>query len=116
MRRIGYVRVSTDEQNLALQLQSLKEAGCQEIFEDKISDAKSSRPGLDAMMHFLEKGDCVIVWRLDRLGRSMIDLINIVNSFNNRGIGFKSLSDNIVDTSSPSGEMLCKRRLIGTFL
>lgn len=106
MRRIGYVRVSTHEQNLDLQIRALKEAGCQEIFQDKISGSKKSRSGLDAMMAFAEKGDCIIVWRLDRLGRSLIDLVSIVNSFNDRGIGFKSLSDNIVDTSSPSGEMV----------
>ncbi len=106
MRRIGYVRVNTHEQNLDLQIKSLEDVGCQEIFEDRISGSKANRPGLDAMMKFAEKGDTVIVWRLDRLGRSLIDLVSIINQFNDRGIGFKSLSDNIVDTSSPSGEML----------
>ncbi len=100
---IGYARVSTDEQNLALQEDALKEAGCERIFYDKVSGAKSERPGLKEALDYLRDGeDVLVVWRLDRLGRSLKDLIELVNNLEERKIGFKSLQDP-VDTTSPGG-------------
>jgi len=103
---IGYARVSTDDQNLALQEDALKEAGCERIFYDKISGAKSERPGLQEALGFLRDGeDVLVVWRLDRLGRSLKDLIELVNHLEERKIGFKSLQDP-VDTTSPGGMLV----------
>ena len=103
---IGYARVSTDDQNLAMQEDALKEAGCEKIFKDKISGAKSSRPGLQEALSFLRDGeDVLVVWRLDRLGRSLKDLIELVNQLEQRKIGFKSLQDP-VDTTSPGGMLV----------
>lgn len=106
MRYIGYARVSTGEQNLDLQMDSLREFGVDRIFTDKISGAKSSRPGFDAMLEQLDERDCVVVWKLDRLGRSMIHLVSTINKLNESGIDFKSLTDGIFDTTSPSGELI----------
>ena len=103
---IGYARVSTDDQNLALQEDALKEAGCERIFCDKISGAKSERPGLKEALDYLRDGeDVLVVWRLDRLGRSLKDLIELVNQLEDRKIGFKSLQDP-VDTTSPGGMLV----------
>ena len=101
--KIGYARVSTQEQNLDLQLDALKDAGCEQVFTDKISGAKKKRPGLDELKHILRKGDKVIVWKLDRLGRSLPDLVNLVNFFDAKGAEFQSLQDRI-DTSTPVGQ------------
>ena len=106
MRYIGYARVSTGEQNLDLQLDALKEFGVDRIFTDKVSGSKSSRPGFDAMLGHLNKGDCVVVWKLDRLGRSMIHLVSTINKLNDFKIEFKSLTDGILDTTSPGGELI----------
>ena len=103
---IGYARVSTDDQNLSLQEDALKEAGCERIFKDKISGAKSERPGLQEALSFLRDGeDVLVVWRLDRLGRSLKDLIELINQLEERKIGFKSLQDP-VDTTSPGGMLV----------
>ena len=103
---IGYARVSSDDQNLAPQEDALKEAGCERIFYDKISGAKSERPGLQEALSFLRDGeDVLVVWRLDRLGRSLKDLIELVNQLEERKIGFKSLQDP-VDTTSPGGMLV----------
>ncbi len=103
---IGYARVSTDDQNLALQEDALKEAGCEKIFYDKVSGAKSERPGLQEALDFLRDGkDVLVVWRLDRLGRSLKDLIELVNQLEERRIGSKSLQDP-VDTTSPGGVLV----------
>ena len=103
---IGYARVSTDDQNLAPQEDALKEAGCERIFHDKISGAKSERPGLTEALDYLRDGeDVLVVWRLDRLGRSLKDLIELVNQLEERKIGFKSLQDP-VDTTSPGGMLV----------
>ena len=101
--KIGYARVSTDDQNLALQEDALKEAGCERIFYDRVSGVKSERPGLQEALDYLRNGeDVLVVWRLDRLGRSLKDLIDLVNQLEERKIGFKSLQDP-VDTTSPGG-------------
>jgi DNA invertase Pin-like site-specific DNA recombinase len=103
---IGYARVSTDDQNLALQEDALKEAGCEKIFYDKISGAKSERPGLKEALDYLRDGeDVLVVWRLDRLGRSLKDLIELVTQLEEQKIGFKSLQDP-VDTTSPGGMLV----------
>lgn len=99
---IGYARVSTHDQNLELQRDALNKAGCQKIFEDKISGTRADRPGLDNAMEMLRDGDTLVVWKLDRLGRSVKQLVNLVGELQNQEIQFKSLTDSI-DTSTPSG-------------
>lgn len=99
---IGYARVSTKDQNLELQIEALNKAGCEKIFEDRMSGAKAERPGLLGAMEHLRAGDTLIVWKLDRLGRSVKHLVDQVLELNKRDIQFKSLTDNI-DTSTPSG-------------
>lgn len=107
-RKIGYARVSTNEQELSLQIDALKKEGCDRslIFEDQTSGAKSSRPGLDQCLEILEPGDTLIVWRLDRLGRSMSHLINLIESLIEKNIGFKSIQDGAIDTTTASGELM----------
>lgn len=102
---IGYARVSTDDQNLDLQRDALNQSGCEQIFEDKLSGAKSERIGLNEALKFARKGDTLIVWRLDRLSRSLKDLIELVSSLDRVGIGLKSLHESI-DTSSSSGKLI----------
>ena len=99
---IGYARVSTYDQNLDLQKDALNQAGCEKIFTDQVSGSKSARPGLDQMMHTLRAGDTVVVWRLDRLGRSLKHLIELVNHFEQNNIGLIGLHDSI-DTTTPGG-------------
>ncbi|MZQ57154.1 recombinase family protein [Escherichia coli] len=99
---IGYVRVSTNEQNTDLQRNALVCAGCEQIFEDKLSGTRTDRPGLKRALKRLQKGDTLVVWKLDRLGRSMKHLISLVGELRERGINFRSLTDSI-DTSSPMG-------------
>lgn len=107
-RLIGYARVSTGEQDLALQLDALRQAACSDknIFTDKISGSKKERPGLDRCLQELKRGDTLVVWRLDRLGRSVLHLIQLVNDLKERGVGFKSLCDGAVDTTTASGELI----------
>ncbi len=107
-RLVGYTRVSTNAQELHLQTDALKKAGCspKNIFHDKVSGSKSERPGLNACLRELKKGDTLLVWRLDRLGRSLRDLIDLVEQLRDRGIAFKSVSDGAIDTSSASGELI----------
>lgn len=100
--RIGYARVSTRDQNLDLQLGALKGAGCDRIFEDTMSGTKAGRPGLTKALEALREGDTLIVWKLDRLGRSVKDLLEFAGGLNERGIGFVSLTDSI-DTTTVSG-------------
>ncbi|ABK01866.1 Resolvase [Arthrobacter sp. FB24] len=100
--RIGYARVSTRDQNLDLQLTALKGAGCDRIFEDTMSGTKAGRPGLAKALETLREGDTLIVWKLDRLGRSVKDLLDFAGGLNERGIGFVSLTDSI-DTTTASG-------------
>ncbi|PMM00622.1 invertase [Vibrio kanaloae] len=107
-QKIGYARVSTDEQELHLQIDALVTEGCVEkhIFTDKVSGAKSDRPGLEACISTLQEGDILVVWRLDRLGRSMSHLISLIESLMQRGVGFKSIQDGAIDTTTASGELM----------
>lgn len=106
VRRIGYARVSTDDQHLDLQLNALKKADCDRIFTDQgISGSVSNRPGLKSVMDTLRKGDTLVVWRLDRLGRSLVNLVEIINNLGKRGVEFQSLTENI-DTSSSGGRLV----------
>jgi len=102
--KIGYARVSTKNQSLNLQEDALKKEGCQKIYSEQISGVKSNRPKLKEIMAQLRKGDIVVVWKLDRLGRSLRDLVNLVAKFQELGVGFKSLQDNI-DTTTPTGKL-----------
>ena len=105
--KIGYARVSTGLQNLDLQEDQLNQYGCEKIFNDYMSGSKSKRPGLDKAIEFAKSGDTIVVWRLDRLGRNMEDLITLVNELNNRGVSFHSLEENItMDKSSSTGQLL----------
>ncbi|WP_439444153.1 recombinase family protein [Listeria aquatica] len=105
--KIGYARVSTGLQNLDLQMDSLEKFGCEKIFKDHISGAKSKRPGLEDAIDFCRSGDTLVVWRLDRLGRNMEDLIRIVNQLNENGVSFHSLQENItMDKSSSTGQLI----------
>lgn len=99
---IGYARVSTQDQNLELQIDALNKAGCQKIFKDKISGTRVERPGLTQMFEILRDGDTLVVWKLDRLGRSVKQLVDLVNELHKQGIQFKSLTD-AIDTGTPSG-------------
>ncbi|MDV5138935.1 MULTISPECIES: recombinase family protein [Yersiniaceae] len=99
---IGYIRVSTNDQNTELQRQALISAHCDQIFEDKISGKTLARPGLRRALNRLSAGDTLVVWKLDRLGRSVRHLITLVSELNAKGIHFRSLTDSI-DTSTPMG-------------
>ena len=99
---IGYVRVSTNDQNTALQRNALECAGCELIFEDKISGRTSDRPGLKRVLRTLSEGDTLVVWKLDRLGRSVKQLVDLVGELHKQGVQFKSLTD-AIDTGTPSG-------------
>ncbi len=104
--KIGYARVSTDVQRMDLQMDALKQAGCDRIFTDHgISGATAERPGLRQAMNMLQKGDTLIVWRLDRLGRSLVNLVEYVSSLGKQGVEFRSLTESI-DTSSSGGKLL----------
>jgi DNA invertase Pin-like site-specific DNA recombinase len=99
---IGYARVSTQDQNLDLQREALKQAGCEKIFEDHISAVRAERPGLARTLELVRAGDVLVVWKLDRLGRSVKDLVHLVGELAQRDVHFKSLTDSI-DTSTPAG-------------
>jgi DNA invertase Pin-like site-specific DNA recombinase len=102
---IGYARVSTQDQTLNLQLDALKKADCTKIFTDTISGTKAERRGLTEALEFLRSGDTLVVWRLDRLGRSLRHLIDTITALQERGIGFKSLTENI-DTTTSGGKLI----------
>lgn len=106
MAVFGYARVSTDGQSLSAQVSSLKEAGCEKIFQEKISGARSDRKELVRLMGGLERGDVVIVTRLDRLARSTRDLLNLLGTVAEKGAGFRSLKDNWADTTSAHGRLM----------
>ena len=105
---IGYARVSTNGQELQLQLDALMKAGCakRDIFTDKVSGSKSARPDLDECLAHLKPGDTLVVWRLDRLGRSVRHLIDVVEDLRERGVGFKSVCDGAIDTTTASGKLI----------
>jgi DNA invertase Pin-like site-specific DNA recombinase len=102
---IGYARVSTDDQNLDLQRDALRAAGCEKIYEDRISGAKAERPGLALALEVARVGDTLIVWRLDRLGRSLHDLILLARKLEEAGVGLMSVQEKI-DTSSSGGRLI----------
>lgn len=102
---IGYARVSTDDQNLNLQHDALKNAGCERIFDDQITGSKIQRPGLEAALEFAREGDVFVVWRLDRLSRSLKDLIEMIALLDDKKIGLRSLHESI-NTSSSSGKLI----------
>ena len=99
---IGYARVSTQDQNLELQIEALTKAGCKKIFEDKVSGSRAERPGLAKARDVLREGDTLVVWKLDRLGRSVKHLVNLVVELEQQGVQFKSLTD-AIDTGTASG-------------
>ena len=99
---LGYARVSTQDQNLDLQIEALTKADCKKIFEDKISGSRAERPGLTKALEMLREGDTLVVWKLDRLGRSVKHLVDLVGTLHKQGVQFKSLTD-AIDTGTPSG-------------
>jgi len=103
---IGYVRVSTDDQKLNLQQDALRAAGCEQIFTDHISGVKAARPGLNSALERARAGDTLVVWRLDRLGRSLKDLIELTETLKGRSIGLHSLQESINTTSSSGQERI----------
>ena len=102
----GYARVSTKEQNLNLQTDALKKAGCEKIFQEKVSGRSPNRPELLKLLEQIRSGDTLIAFSVDRLGRTTRELIILLNDFKEKGITFKSLTEGIFDTSSPMGEAI----------
>ena len=102
---VGYARVSTEEQTLSLQEDALTSAGCERIFTDTSSGAKANRPGLEELLTFVRPNDTLVVWRLDRLGRSLKYLIELMTLLGERQIGFRSLTEQI-DTTSTAGKLI----------
>jgi DNA invertase Pin-like site-specific DNA recombinase len=102
---IGYARVSTEDQHLHMQEDALKGAGCEEIYSDVASGVKTARPGLNTALSHLRKGDTLVVWKLDRLGRSLTHLIQTVKELSEKGIGFKCLQESI-DTTTSGGQLI----------
>jgi len=102
---IGYARVSTLDQNLDLQKDALNRAGCEKIFVDEISGATAARPGLERALEMAREGDVLVVWRLDRLGRSLKHLVELVGELEERNVGLRSIQE-AMDTSSPGGRLI----------
>lgn len=102
---VGYARVSTQEQNLDLQLDALEKAGVKKIFKDKVSGASATKPQLEELLKYARKGDTIVVWRLDRLGRTTIQLIQFVEELQKLGINLKSLTEPI-DTTTATGTLV----------
>ncbi len=102
----GYARVSTKDQNSEAQEESLRRAGCSRIYRDIASGALSDRSGLEQCLADLNQGDTLIVWKLDRLGRSLPHLVQVVSSLQEKGVGFRSLTEGVVDTTNPAGELI----------
>src|SRR6266853_2916487 len=105
---IGYARVSTTELDLSLQIEALRHAGCCDagIFRDIASGARTARPGLEACLQAVAPGDTLVVWRLDRLGRSMAHLVAVIEALRQRQVGLRSLGDGAIDTTTASGELV----------
>jgi len=102
---IGYARVSTYEQNLDLQLEALNQIGCKKIYADKVSGVKAERVELNKLKESLREGEIIVVWKLDRMSRSLKDLIDLVKFFESKKVGFRSITENI-DTTTPSGKLI----------
>ena len=120
MANVGYARVSTLDQDLSLQLDALAAAGCGKVFEDRASGARADRAGLQAALEYVRDGEVLVVWKLDRLGRSLPHLIETVTALSQRGVGFRSLTE-AIDTTTPGGRLIfhilgalgqCERDLI----
>lgn len=103
--KIGYARISTQDQSQALQDDALESAGCEKIFRDRVSGAKANRPGLAKALEYVRSGDSIVVWRLDRLGRNLKHLIEVVEGLEQRGIGFVSLQEGF-DTTTNGGKLV----------
>jgi DNA invertase Pin-like site-specific DNA recombinase len=103
--KLGYARVSTKDQHLTLQMDALKDAGCEKIFPEKMTGATKERPQLQKMLEQLREGDTVYIWKLDRLGRSLRDLVQLVTEIQDKGAGLRSLNDQI-DTTTPQGKLV----------
>lgn len=103
--KVGYARVSTRDQDAAMQAEALSAAGCEKVFEETASGAQKDRPQLSKVIEFLRKGDVLVVWKLDRLARSLKQLIETVEELESRGIGFVSLTESI-DTTTPGGRLI----------
>ncbi len=99
---IGYARVSTHDQNLDLQRDALHKGGCEKIYEDKISGSRRDREGLERALEHIRAGDTLVVWKLDRLGRNVKDLVELVGELEKRGVHFQSVTD-AINTSTPAG-------------
>lgn len=106
--KIGYVRVSSEEQNLQLQLDALQRYGCDRIFQEKISGTAKVRPEFERLKEIIRKDDELVVWDIDRLGRTTLELIMFVDELNSKGILFKSLSQSLIDTTTETGEFIFK--------
>jgi DNA invertase Pin-like site-specific DNA recombinase len=102
--KIGYARVSTKDQNFGLQIDALQKAGCEKLYREVVSGARMERPVLDRVVDSLRTGDVLVIWKLDRLGRSLKHLVELVNTLRERGVGLQSLNDPI-DTTTPQGRL-----------
>ena len=109
---IGYARVSTQDQDARAQVEALEKAGCELVFQEKVSGGRWDRPELHRMLKQLRKGDVVIVWKLDRLSRSLIDVLNLMEVISKAKAGFRSLTE-AIDTTTPAGRMMMQ--MVGTF-
>jgi len=103
--RIGYARVSRQDQKLSLQIDALKEYGVERIFEEKVTGTRKNRPELDALLDHVRAGDTVVIWKLDRIGQSLRHLVELVNRFSDMGVNFVSLTENI-DTTTATGRFV----------
>lgn len=109
---LGYARVSTQDQDTAVQIAALQDAGCELIFQEKASGGRWDRPELHRLLGKLRKGDVVVVWKLDRLSRSLSDILTLMEKIAHAGAGFRSLTE-VIDTTSPGGRMMMQ--IVGTF-
>lgn len=103
---IGYARVSTADQSLDMQIEALEKAGCHQVFTDVASGSKAARPGLEKALAYLREGDTLVVWKIDRLGRSLPHLVQTVDQLRDRGVAFRSLTDAGIDTTTRNGKLL----------
>ena len=110
--QIGYARVSTDDQDTAVQVATLKSAGCERIYKEKASGGRWDRPELHRLLDQLRKGDVLVVWKLDRLSRSLRDVLTIMERLGESGAGFRSLTE-AIDTTTPAGRMMMQ--MVGAF-